>query len=418
LRSKSILVVIDGLTPSMFENAVGDRSTPTLSQLADAGVYRRAVSAFPSLTPVCLTSIATGAHPDVHHIPHLVWWHRGERRIVEYGSSFGAMRAAGTRRSIRDTIVGMNRDHLSTDAETLFEAAERRDLVAAAVNITCYRGPHRYLPTVPGLAPATFGPRRFFFYNLYESDPIGAPLSVRNRAAGSVDEYAAAAGRWLVTRDGFDLLVYYLSDLDRASHVRGPGGVRDQLRKTDGTVRALADAAGGIDELLDRYALLVCSDHGQTDVERAVRLQDFVRAPAIVTASNRAGMIYTDDPRSAAAELDGVDAVGTTFFVEDGRAIARRHGDEDDAILDEFPLGRERVEAALRNPNAGDVLVDAAAGWEFTDLGGSHHAGGGSHGSLSAGDSEVPMLGIGIEPPARTIDVKGAMLASLLAEVP
>ena len=109
----------------MFEQAVGDRSAPTLALLAEAGEYRRGITTFPSLTPVCLTSIATGAHPDVHHIPHLVWWNRQEERIVEYGSSFGAIRAAGTRRSIRDTIVGMNQDHLAKDAETLYEAAER-----------------------------------------------------------------------------------------------------------------------------------------------------------------------------------------------------------------------------------------------------------------------------------------------------
>jgi predicted AlkP superfamily pyrophosphatase or phosphodiesterase len=418
LPSKAILVVIDGLTPAMFENAVGDRSAPTLSLLAEAGEYRRAVTTFPSLTPVCLTSIATGAHPDVHHIPHLVWWHRQEERIVEYGSSFGAIRAAGTRRSIRDTIVGMNRDHLSKEAETVYEAGERAGLVVAAVNITCYRGAHRYLPTVPGLAPATFGPRRFFFYNLYESDPIGAPLSVRNRAAGSVDEYAAAAGRWLVTRDGFDLLVYYLSDLDFASHLHGPDGVREQLLRTDGCVRTLVDAAGGIEEFLERYSVLVCSDHAQTNVHQAARLQDHVRAPALVTASNRAGMIYTDEPRAAAASLDGVEAVEAAFFVEDGAVVARSRGDDDPALLDEYPLGRERIEAALRNPNAGDVLVSAAEGWEFADLAGLHHAGGGSHGSLSAGDSEVPMLGIGIPPPPRTIDVKDAMLAGLLSTVP
>jgi predicted AlkP superfamily pyrophosphatase or phosphodiesterase len=419
LRSSStVLIVIDGLTPSMFESAVGDRSAPTLSRLAEAGEYRRAVTTFPSLTPVCLTSIATGAHPDVHHIPHLVWWHRQQQRIVEYGSSFGAIRAAGTRRSIRDTIVGMNRDHLSKDAETVYEAAERAGVTVAAVNITCYRGPHRYLPTVPGLAPATFGPRRFFFYNLYESDPVGAPLAVRNRATGSTDEYAAAVGRWLVTRDGFDLLVYYLSDFDFASHLHGPDGVREQLVKTDGSVGALVDAAGGFDEFLERYAVLVCSDHAQTHVHRAARLQDHVHAPAIVTASNRAGMIYADQPRIAAASLDGVDAVDAAFFFEDGAVVARRDGDEDAALLDEYPLGHERVTAALRNPNAGEVLVSAADGWEFADLAGLHHAGGGSHGSLSAGDSVVPMLGVGIEPPARTIDVKDALLASLLSPVP
>jgi predicted AlkP superfamily pyrophosphatase or phosphodiesterase len=414
---RAVLIVIDGLTPSMFESAVGDRSAPTLSQLADAGTYRRAVTTFPSLTPVCLTSIATGAHPNVHHIPHLVWWNRQERRIVEYGSSFGAIRAAGTRRSIRDTIVGMNRDHLSKDAETIYEAAERVGLTAAAVNITCYRGPHRYLPTVPGIAPATFGPRRFFFYNLYESDPIGAPLAVRDRAHGSVDEYAAAAGRWLVTRDGFDLLVYYLSDIDFASHLHGPDGVREQLVKTDGSVRALVDAAGGLDEFLERYAVLVCSDHGQTHVDRTVRLQDHVRSSDTVTASNRAGMIYTEEPRAAAASLDSVEGVDATFFLEDGAVVARRGGDEDAALLDEYPLGRERITAALQNPNAGEVLVSAADGWEFADLAGLHHAGGGSHGSLTTGDSEVPILGVGIDPPARTIDVKDAMLSTLRAPV-
>ena len=75
--------MIDGLTPSVFEQA----ETPALTFLRERGTYRRAVSTFPSLTPVCASSIVTGSHPDVHHIPHLVWFDREERRLVEYGSS-------------------------------------------------------------------------------------------------------------------------------------------------------------------------------------------------------------------------------------------------------------------------------------------------------------------------------------------
>ena len=104
-NKKVILVVIDGLTPSMFEAAVGDGRFPALSFLAEQGRYSRAVSTFPSLTPVCVSSIATGAHPDVHHIPHLVWYDRERSRLVEYGSSFAAVRAAGMARSILDTII-------------------------------------------------------------------------------------------------------------------------------------------------------------------------------------------------------------------------------------------------------------------------------------------------------------------------
>ena len=43
------------------------------------------------------------------------------------------------------------------------------------------------------------------------------------------------------------------------------------------------------------------------------------------------------------------------------------------------------------------MIVSAAEGWEFADLGGRHHSGGGSHGSLLAGDSTVPMLAAGFD---------------------
>src|SRR5205085_4680483 len=105
---KLILIVIDGLRADTLEHAVTPERTPWLARLADLGDYRRGISTFPSLTPVCLSSIATGAHADVHHIPHLVWYARDEQRLVEYGSSFGAVRRAGLTQSLRDSLVEMN----------------------------------------------------------------------------------------------------------------------------------------------------------------------------------------------------------------------------------------------------------------------------------------------------------------------
>jgi hypothetical protein len=414
---KLILAVIDGLPASLLEQALGDRRLPALTYLAEHGSYGHAVSTFPSLTPVCLSSLATGAHPDVHRIPHLVWYHRAEERIVEYGSSFWAMMAAGTRRSIVDTIFELNGSHLGHEAVTAFEALEADGLTTAAVNFTCYRGPCPHRATLPGIRRLAYGPSRFFFYNLFESDVTGAPLAVRDRARGSVDAYASAVGRWLVTRDGFDFLVYYLSDFDYASHLSGPEGALSALERSDRAIEALFDAAGGPDELLARYDLVVCADHGQTRVARAVALEPAfagVRG-VLVTASNRAGMVYrlpacTIDARTVAERLDGNPGVDVVLFREDDTAVARREGEElrfrpdasgwetsgDTSLLD-HPNALERSWAALANPNAGDVLVSAAEGVEFTDLGGSHHAGGGSHGSLSAGDSMVPMLTVGFE---------------------
>ncbi len=441
MPKKLVLIVVDGMTPAAFERAVESGRAPALALLAERGVYRRATSVFPSLTPVCLSSIATGAGPDVHRIPHLVWWHRGERRVVEYGSSFAALRAAGMTQAITDTIYNMNQRHLGKSAVTVYESLEDAGLVAAAVNITCYRGRTRYQPTLPWVTKPAYGPKRFFFYSLFESDPTGAPLAVRNRAAGSIDAYAAAVGRWLVTRDGFDFLAYYLSDFDYASHAHGPDGADGvALERTDAAIEALLDAAGGVDEFLERYAVILHSDHGQTDVARVAQLETPLAAftgEIVVTASNRAGQVYLRprarvDAAQLAERLDGEPSVEVTLRREGADAVARRDGEElrfrpsgdgwetsgDAAILD-HPDALHRCWSALANPNAGELLVSATEGWELVDIGGRHHAGGGSHGSLVAGDSIVPLLTIGVDAaPARITDIAPAVLAHFGVEPP
>ena len=420
---KAVLIVIDGLTPAMFEDAVERRTAPALAELFERGTYARSVSVFPSLTPVCISSLVTGAYPDVHGIPHLVWYHRGERRIVEYGSSFAALRRAGARRGILDAIFRMNEEHLSRDAVTLYEAVEDAGRVAAAVNIICYRGRTQHLPRLPGLTRAAHGPQRFFYFNLFESDLTGARFRVGARHLGANDRYAASVGRWLVTRDGFDLLVYYLPDYDYASHAAGPDAAHAALARSDAAVRALIDAAGGIDPLLDRYAIVLCSDHGQTRVANVAALADAYAGveDVVITASNRAGMVYDlrgGRSRQLAERLDGNPAVETVVFLEDGELVARRDGGEGAEVLAAYPDGIARAAAAARNANAGDVLVSAAPGYEFADLAGRHHAGGGSHGSLTAGDSEVPMLTIGTRPPPASITAVAPLLLEHLGVQP
>jgi len=417
---KLVLIVVDGMTPEAFEHGVESGRAPALAYLAAHGDYRRATSVFPSLTPVCLSSIATGAGPDVHHIPGLAWWNRQEKRIVEYGSSFAALRKAGFSQAVVDTIVNMNERHLSPKATTVYERLEDAGFVAGAINITCYRGRHRYVPTVPGLRRPVHGPSRFFFYNLYESDRTGAPWIGRGRKVGAVDGYAAGVGRWLVTRDGFDFLVYYLSDYDYASHEHGPVGAIDvALERVDASVGALLEAAGGPDEFLARYAVILLSDHGQTEVERVARLEPRfadLTGQVVVTASNRAGQVYLlpgarVDAAELARRLDGEPAVDVTLRREGDESVARRGGEDFPAHELEHPDAAERVRAALANPNAGELLVSVAPGWELVDLGGRHHLGGGSHGSLVAGDSFVPLVTVGVDAsPRRITEIVPAVL--------
>src|SRR5438270_487924 len=206
MPQKLVLVIVDGMTPAAFERAVASGRASALAFLAEHGDYRRATSVFPSLTPVCLTSIATGAGPGVHHIPSLVWW------------------------------------------------------------------------------------------------------------------------------DGFDFLAYYLSGYDFASHAAGPDGAAadEALEQADAAIRALLDAAGGPNEFLERYAVVLLSDHGQTSVRQAARLEEpfaDLAGQVVVTASNCAGQVYLlpgarVDASELAQRLDGFAAVDVSLRLEGGDAIA------------------------------------------------------------------------------------------------
>ena len=104
-----------------------------------------------------------------------------------------------------------------------------------------------------------------------------------------------------------------------------------------------------------------------------------------------------------AARLDREPSADLVAYRDGDRVVVRKEGEELAELNGAYPDAERRLGSALRNPNAGDILVSAAPGYEFADLGGHDHAGGGSHGSLVAGDSEVPVLLVGIEGEPRSI---------------
>jgi hypothetical protein len=246
-QKKLILVVIDGLTPSMLETALAAGALPTIGALAGRGRLGRAVTVFPSLTPVCLTSIATGAYPDVHHIPHLVWYHRGEERVVEYGSSFP--RRSGPPRD-RDTIFGMSGD---TFARRHCLGLEDADLEPAAINH------HTRAHAAPGPAAeplrrnrwyeAVYGPTHFFYFNLFESSDgraAGDPPRSRGRRVRGRGRALARHLRRLRPSSSARLRPPRTSPLD---------GALDALERTDGALGG-SRAAGG-PRPFERYAVVV-----------------------------------------------------------------------------------------------------------------------------------------------------------------
>jgi predicted AlkP superfamily pyrophosphatase or phosphodiesterase len=144
-KQKLVLIVVDAMKPAMLERAIAAGSAPAMAEVMRRGQYvPDCAAAFPSVTPVCAATIATGVGPDAHHIPSMNWYHREEGRYVEYGSSFSASRQFGVLRSLTDTVYRMNSEHLSPDALTVFESLDDADVRTAGTTYLIYRGRYEH----------------------------------------------------------------------------------------------------------------------------------------------------------------------------------------------------------------------------------------------------------------------------------
>ena len=463
MPKKLVLAVIDSLKPDMLDQAVAEGQAPALAALLECGTYvRDCVSTFPSVTPVASAAIATGCGPGEHHIPSMNWFHRGEERYVEYGSSLPATRAFGIVRSLYDTVYNMNLAHLSRAHRTVFEQLDDAGFRTACTTYLIYRGRTRHDPSGASvyrrLAEAAqfrhpvYGARELFYADLFDSRDTGCTSALG--LPGQRDRHTGCVGAYLVEHDLFDFLLFSLPDNDTYSHKVGPGGQVPSIAEADHALERIMHVAGGPQAFLEEHAVIVMSDHSQTAVEAGVNLSEVLADMRVLTPSDlapteaelaacpsaRSAMVYAlDEPRRAELvaraadtllEADGVELVITR---EDGAARVRSASGElrfapgddlrdgrdrswtltgDEAVLelsaangevasDTYPDALARIWSALRCPHSGDVLVSAELGYEFVDWGGADHVGGGSHGSLHRDDSEGVLLMCGLEPPER-----------------
>lgn len=314
-QRKVLLVVIDGLGASSLRRALSEGHAPHLKSLVDAGgTLGEAISPFPSLTPVCLATIATGAGPDRHRIPSLGWYSRGQGRFVEYGSSFSASAVEGRMRGVQDVVVDLNHLHLSESTHTIFEQVQDAGLEAGAINYLVTRGrtrhtlKHDYAPVRAIARRANigpiYGPTYLYFGELYGHSRPRIPQAGIKRP---LDWGGGRIARHLLGKTDSAFVLLYLGQHDAASHRFGPDFTQKAIRVADRAVGKTIAASGGIEAFLQQHAILVCADHGQTAVEHTIALEDVFddvslfrgsrmhksseRELAIV-ASNRIGMAY------------------------------------------------------------------------------------------------------------------------------
>jgi hypothetical protein len=254
-----------------------------------------------------------------------------------------------------------------------------------------------------------------------------------------------------------------LPDNDWHSHRSGPEGQVRSLALADAQLTRVMDAGGGVERFLEEHAVIVMADHSQAPVTASVTLtDDFAeldvlpagarlgsgraeRSRIAVCPSQRAAMVYALDPdrrehvRSdvvrKALGIEGVELVmwlerdphgapveaviarpghgemrfcpggdyedssGRAWWLEGTLSVLDAHCRDGRLTTPDHPAALERVWSALTCATSGDVLLSAAPGREFADLGGQAHVGGGSHGSLRGEDSLGALILCGLDIP-------------------
>ncbi|HVL64954.1 MAG TPA: alkaline phosphatase family protein [Actinomycetota bacterium] len=315
------------------------------------------------------------------------------------------------------------------------------------------------------------GPVEHYFADVVggKADACGKALPKRGleKRIKATDGWAACVTRDLLERDAADMVLLYLHENDHRSHRTGPHAQVESLADADRHVQHVLETFGSWEETADRVGFVVTSDHSQSpisdDADHIVRLEQvlegftqvkpqrgkepFADNEVAVAGNGRVGFIYLNESdrdrlRTPVTRIlrdhPGVDQVlwredgyfcvtsrrGSMRFRPDrGSRVRDERGDGwaidgdvaavsgviDDGLLrtPEYPLALWRISSALELERCGDIVVTASLGWEFTDLAGADHRGGGDHGSLHVQDSIVPFLSTLAEAPARasTVDV-------------
>ena len=328
MNRKLVLVVVDAMHPGRLRDAMESGAAPTFAALAERGtLIDDMVSSFPSVTPVCCSEMLTGVGPGHHGVMGMNWFHRLERRYIEYGSSFEATRTFGLFRAMYDLVYNMNLDHLSWETETVFERLGDAGVRTAATPFLIYRGRRRHELGLEGLAKraaaaanfrhAVWGPDEFFYGDLYASRSTGCGPSFTR--PGSRDEYSACVGEELVREGAYDFMLFSLPDNDFHSHRFGPDATSDSIAKADAAFSRIVEAGGGMDAFLADNAVILTADHAQSDVEHGLPLADSLARDWHVLQPNE------DQPDDAEIAVSPTSRAGAVYVLESGIGHATLH---------------------------------------------------------------------------------------------
>lgn len=457
-----IMITVDSLMSEPLQKAMKEGKAPAFSFLIKNGTYiEEVISSYPTMSVTIDSTILTGTYADQHKIPGLIWFNKDENRIVSYGSGFREIWNSGVKNVGADSIIHLNKNHLSKDVETVYEVLEKDNLQSASINGLLYRGNVSHQLTVPKLITlANLLPKK-----LEISGPTLISLGVLSHynpenhfhkfiwnKMGVNDHFTVNELSYLIKHNKLPAFTFaYLPDLDKRVHKHGPDDLKG-IENVDQSLQEILNNYSSWDEAIQELTWIILGDSGQSPVKKKqdsalIDLNELMKdytnwekentdAQLAFAINERMAYISINDQQlemfDIVDKLKSDERIGFIAW-KDGETnhvvssqsseelIFSKNGSYNDeykqlwdiegdiTILDltvteegliqynSYPDALARLYGALHSQEGRIIVVDAKPSYEFIDEHSKDHAGGGAHGSLHKVDSSVPLIITGID---------------------
>jgi predicted AlkP superfamily pyrophosphatase or phosphodiesterase len=267
-----ILIVIDSLMDAPLRETIQVGKAPALKYLKDHGhYYPRVISSFPTMSACIDTTLLTGVAPNQHHVFGLTYFHKQEKRVVNFGTGLKETFTIGLKNVLKDGLQNLNQHFINKEVKTIHEELAGP---TASINAIVFRGPHERTLTMPwiatalGLLPRSIAAKApsFFSYGgmsrlFKESKPASAFFRY-----GFNDQYSSSELASLIQNGQLPLFtIAYFPSNDNVVHKKGPQEIKG-IAKADRELQKVLNAFGSWEEAIRKATFIVMGDSGQTAV--------------------------------------------------------------------------------------------------------------------------------------------------------
>ncbi|WP_274308192.1 alkaline phosphatase family protein [Solibacillus daqui] len=452
-----ILLVVDSLMSEPLQKAVKEGKAPAFAFLINNGHFNQEIiSSYPTMSVTIDSTLLTGTYPNQHKVPGLIWFKEDENRMISYGSGIREIWNNGLKNVALDSVVRLNKDHLSKEVQTIHEELANRELQSASINGLLYRGSYEHQLNVPrlitmaNLLPKDIemnGPTLFSLGVLSQYNRENNWHKFVWNRMGVNNQFTVNELKYLIEQKKLpSFTLAYLPDADASIHKNGPDDLKG-IEKADQALQDLLNSFASWEEAIQEVTWIALGDSGQSSVNKDKKTSlidlnqsltgytfwegDKRDAQLAIAINERMAYIYVNDQQVELSQIVNIlkedKRIGFIAWKdEQANYVVSPQSDEeftfspkgtyvDDyeqsweiagntSILNlkvingeriqyqDYPDALARLHGALHSQEGRFIIVDAEPSYEFIEEHSYDHAGGGAHGSLHKVDSIVPMI--------------------------